>query len=54
MTDDTAKPRPEDAATARPRTEPQGGQDLRGSDASAARDRSAHRRATWLYDDLLS
>lgn len=28
--------------------------DLRSVDASATRDRSTHRRSTWLYDDLLN
>lgn len=28
--------------------------DLRSQDPSAARDRAAHRRSTWLYEDLLN
>lgn len=28
--------------------------DLRSVDRSAGRDRSQHRRSTWLYDDLLN
>ena len=28
--------------------------DLRANDASKARDRSSHRKAAWLYEDLLN
>ncbi|KUF08663.1 hypothetical protein [Pseudoponticoccus marisrubri] len=37
-----------------PRLAQAGALDLRRSDQSAGRDRSAHRRATWLYEDLLN
>ncbi len=44
----------EEASAGVVRGENGGSLDLRSQDISADRDRAAHRRATWLYDDLLN